>query len=443
MARKKLLALIILILVFAAISVTAILLLGSPDEPREDSLIVVAEISPNDVDSMTVMREDSEVVLIKQGGIWQYAEDQQVPIDQLLTESALTQLSYVYADEIVFEQISDPSVYGLDPAALSVTLHLNDGDTWTYRFGIPSTDQQSVYMQLQGHPQLYRFDMVKYKQIVAGLEGVVNLSLDIDARSLSAFSLTWPARNDRMAFEQIPDSERSGTEVWRLTAPFEAIANPAAIQLVEALFTPARLAGYLSEEMEPDYGIDENSATLTLIDQQGNQVTLTIGNALPDGNYACTVSGRSGVYIAYQGIEALLKMDITEAVYTQVFPVSEQILPSFTLSAENMSYRLINQDAQYTLNGNELTRNEVEAIIGIMQFITLDGPVVQAPIGTAHAAFTMGNIQLQFYSYQREFFAVSMGDNPFGYIRMDKLARLIDQMDQLIQNKEDERTRSQ
>ena len=431
MAKRKLLTLIILIIVFAAVATAAILLFSRPDDQQKDDLITVAEIRPQDVRLMTITREGSSVSLEKHDGVWQYENDEEAAVDQLLTESALTYVSYVYANEIVFDSVEDRTPYGLDPAVMTVTLKLNGGEEYTYLFGLPASDQKNVFMQLQGDPRLYLFGMDKYKQIVTSLENVKDLSMNIDSRSLESFSLVWPGSDIRMDFDKIPENERTGTEEWRITSPFNAIANLSAVSLTESLFNPARLGSYVSDVITQEHGIDENSPGVMLEDSSGNQVTLVVGSRTPEGNYYCTVSDREGVYTTYQGIEALLKLDIMDAVSPQVFPVSDQKLQPFTLRLNDNEFALTTQDSVYLLNGKELSRDQAGMIVQAMLAATLDGPAPGESMTTSDINFNMGNIELRFSIYKNDYFLAGMDEIPFGYLKIEKLAGLIDLLDTL------------
>jgi hypothetical protein len=431
MARKRLLILIILILVFAVVAAAAILLFTRPENQNKDELITVAEIRPQDVRLMRIAREGESVSLVKEDGVWHYEDNRNAAVDQLLTESALTYVSYVYANEIVFDSVADKTVYGLDPAELTVSLTLDNGQEYTYLFGLPSSDRNNVFMQLQGDAKLYLFGIDKYRQILTSLENVKDLSLDIDSRSLESFSLAWPGKNARMDFEKIPENERTGTEEWLITSPFKAIANISAVRLAESLFNPARLGGYVSDQISSEHGIDENSPVLTLRDSAGKAVSLTIGNQTSAGDFYCTVSDREGVYSTYQGIEALLKIDVMDAVSPGIFPVNDQILPPFSMRLNDVEFVLDFQGGSYLLNGRSLSPEDAVLISQMMQAATLDGPAPLEPMENQDIEFEMVRLTLRFSVYKNDYFLVGMNEMPFGYLKTEKLAALVDLLDTL------------
>lgn len=435
MAKKRLLILGALVLLLIVIAVVAVVLLGEDETINEGSLIIVSETDAQSVETMVITREDSQVSLVKQNGLWHYQDDMEAPVDQLLTESALTYMSYVYADKIARQSVDDLTSYGLDPAAMSLQLWLKDGTEYVYNFGISTSDKTGMFFQLEGDPNLYVFDIQKYNQVVAALENLKDLSLNINAKSLTAFSLMRiGGERVQMDFSIIPEEQRIGTEEWLIHAPINAIANPDAVQLVEVLFSPARLAGFASDTLLPVHGINENSAFLSMKDSQGREVKLMFGNRTEEGAYYCTVSDRDGVYTAYSGMEELLNMDTMDAILPTVFPVGNN-LPNFQLTVGSMDYELVKETGGYCLNGTMITQQDAADIAKYMTSVTADGLALDANISSKQAQFVLENnsdIKIDFSVYNKDYLAMSMQDTPYAYIKTERLVLLVDILDGII-----------
>lgn len=433
MAKKRLLILGILVIILTAIIIAAVMLLSGEKPDDEESLIVVAEVDPNQVQGMSIRLGDSEVSLIKQDGVWQYQDNAGAEVDQLITESALTYVSYVYADSIARQSVQDLQQYGLDPAVMTVQLKQTDNTSIVYRFGMPTADQKGVFFQKEGDDRLYIFGMDKYQQVVAAVENLRDLSLDIDTKALIAFSLM-RISGERQAMEFYRADTDSGQ--WYINTPFYAKANPKLAQLVEVLFSPPRLAGYESDTLLPVHGITKDSAFLRMEDDKGKNITLMFGNRTEDGAYYCTVSDREGVYSAYSGMEELLNVDTINVISPSVFAITKETLPAFTLNVGNTEFTLAVNEKGYSLNGQLLTKEQIAAIAEQMAAITIDGLALEADVGDKKAHYVLhdnSEYEIDFSVYNKDFLAMSMTDTPYAYVKTEKFAIIVDLLDSMLQ----------
>lgn len=433
MAKKRLLTLGILVIILLVIVVTAVILIGGEKPAEEESLIVVAEVDPTQVQEMTITLGDSQISLVKQDENWQYIDDADCEVDQLITESALTYMSYVYADGIARQSVQDLQQYGLDPAAMTVELKLNDNTSIIYHFGMPTADQKGVFFQKDGDDRLYIFSMDKYQQVKAAMESFRDLSLDIDTKSLTVFSLM-RISGERQAIKFHRIDTDSGE--WYINAPFYAKANPKLIQLVEVLFSPPRLASYVSDTQMPMHGITKDSAFFHMEDNKGKSITLTFGNRTEDGAYYCTVSDRQGVYTAYSGMEELLNVDMINVISPGVFPIVNDTLSAFTLTVGSTEFTFDVNEKGHVLNGQLLTEDQVKAIAEQMTAITIDGLALDADVIDKTAHFELrdnSKYSIDFSVYNKDFLAISMNGIPYAYIKTEKLAIIVDLLDGMLQ----------
>lgn len=433
MAKKRLLILVILVIILTAIIIAAVVLFTGEKPADEGSLIIVAEVDPGNVQGMSITLGDTKVSLNKLDGVWQYQDNAEEEVDQLITESALTYVSYVYADSIARQSVQDLVQYGLDPAAMTVELKQNDNTSIVYNFGMPTADQKGVFFQKEGDDRLYIFGMDKYQQVAAAMENLRDLSLDIDTKALTAISLM-RISGERQAMEFHRDDEDNGQ--WYINAPIVAKANPKLVQLVEVLFSPPRLASYESDTLMPMHGITDDSAFLHLEDKDGKRITLTFGNRTEDGAYYCTVSDKEGVYTAYSGMEELLNVDTINVISPSVFPIVNNALSPFTLTVGNTEFVFSVDEQGYSLNGQLLTEEQVKTITDQMGAVTIDGLALDADINDKMARLELhdnSESNIEFSVYNNDFLAMSIKDKPYAYIKTQKLAIIVDLLDGMLQ----------
>ena len=404
--------------------VLILLLRDSGGEPGREGLLVVHEINTSDVVQIIIDNGGAENVLVKNDGIW-FFEDGVTEADRLAVESALTQLSYLYAADVVPEGGSmDLGTFGLDPPRLSVELVLNDGTSEKILFGVFTTDRNYCYFMKYGHSDVYLLSIINYEQIESGLTRLTDLSLRIDPASLEVIAFT---RENGLAFELflIGEDERVGNERWMLYAPFSAVASDKLAALVEALLTPPRLASFAGAEVKPEHGIG-SGGLFRAADKEGRVVSLSIGTRAEDGSYYCTAAGKEGVFTLYPAFEELFRIDIGNCVQRSILPLDPNTIRSFTLEAEG---KTLDFDAEAgTLNGRALTEEGIIKLFTEIAAVTFDGLTDMGAAGGAGTGgfYIGGEKVVSFSAYKDDYYAVSsFGGDAAVYIRKEKLVELI------------------
>jgi hypothetical protein len=118
MKKKQLVLIVVLAAVAVALAVLCINLLGGEETGGESELIVVNEVRASDVTGVDIDFGTSQAALVRDGDNWVFADNAQGEIDQLLVETALSYISYVYASDIVAENVDDPADFGLEDPRL-------------------------------------------------------------------------------------------------------------------------------------------------------------------------------------------------------------------------------------------------------------------------------------------------------------------------------------
>jgi hypothetical protein len=77
----------------------------------------------------------------------------------------LYELAGLQARRTVMEEVSDPATYGLDVAALTVTVEAQSGDEEKIYVGRQTPDTTAFYVQREGDPRLYVVDHYKFESL--------------------------------------------------------------------------------------------------------------------------------------------------------------------------------------------------------------------------------------------------------------------------------------
>ena len=417
-------AIIIGLAVAIPLAAVLFILLRDDGGNTEKGLITIHEMSTNDVRQINIGNNGDEVTLIKKDGVW-YSDDGAKEADRLAVDSALTQLCYLYAADIVSENGSERlGSFGLDPPRLSVELVMADGTGARILFGVFTSDQKHCYFMKQGDVKVYLLPTVNYNQIESGLTFFADLSLKIRPAALS--EITFSRENGTtVKLMRIGADARLGNEQWILLEPFKANANVRLAALVEALLTPPRLASYVGAEEKPEYGIG-SGGIFNVVDAEGGSVDFLIGARAEDGNYYCTVSGKQGVYSVYAAYEELFGIDLGNCIQNAILPLDPNTVHSFALVLEGKELRY--DAAAGTLNGALLSDDQTKTLFESISAVTFDGTIGdEPPQGDELGYFLIDEEKaVSFCAYKDDYYAVSsFGGDAAVYIRKAKLDELI------------------
>lgn len=426
------------LIVFAGIVVALVFLLGSGEEETGNKAISVSKISDIKVTGMKITQGSNAIDLVKKDGIWHYRNDEQTDIDQSSIESALTMVCYLYAQDKLYDNVQDLSVYGLDPAALAVKVELDDGADMSFSFGSYTSGRDGVFMKYSGSDAVYIYDLDSYSILEKAAKAMGDLTINIDAGKLQKIEIMRiSGPRTPVTMEKIPDGGKVGMETWMLRSPFTAVANGEAVTLVKSFFASPRYSAYAGDSALPEYGLGNSSAYIYLEDSDGRSLKINIGGRADSGRYYCTEEGRSGVYELASGFESLLEIETANIFPSSVFPVSPDVTANVTIEAGNASYKLAqNTDKSFSLNGRQLSDDAAKILYTYISQLKFEGVADGAgPQGKPYAVITLesgGNkLIYNFYGYRNDYCSIELNSSGTvsGYVKAENLAILISAFD--------------
>ncbi len=444
MGSKKTWTFILLgIVLLLGIATALVFLLNEDQAASDEHAISVSKVSYKKVTGMKITQGDSVIDLEKKDGVWRYRGEAGDSVDQGSMESALTMVCYLYAQEKLFDRVENPATYGLDPAAMEITITLDDGKTQTVRFGTNTSARDGVFMQFGGSDALYVYDLDSYSILENAAKAMRNLQIAIDVNQLDSIEiLRASGARVPVTMTKIPDGSKVGLESWMLTSPFTAIANAEAVTLVKSFFASPRYSAYVGDTIQSEYGLNGDSAYISLHESGGRSVKIFVGNRLESGRYYCTEEGRSGVYELASGFESLLEMETTNLFPTAVFPVTYDQPANVTIDLGSETFRLVQNGTKgFSLNGKALDEETAKTLFQYLSELQFRGVAEQAAItGAPDATITLehgGNeLVYGFYGYRNDYYAVELNASKTlsGYVKAEHLAVLAAAFDQAANN---------
>lgn len=170
---------LIVALVFAAILAYVLLVEGKKEPPGQPDVtpsptpVALLDIALDDLRAVHATDGTRVLRLVREGSDWQVAEalgdSQRAAADMMAVSLPLNDLAHLEARAVVLDEVSEPATYGLDPAALTLTLEAGDGTEVRLTAGRETPDGTAFYVQMAGDPRLYLVDHYRIEPFVRWL----------------------------------------------------------------------------------------------------------------------------------------------------------------------------------------------------------------------------------------------------------------------------------
>ena len=254
------------VLLCALIGVEAALSWQNSQEETEAETegVTPLEISADDLTEVTVKNENGTFTLVKDAdGVWSNKEDAQFPLDEDTWTAKLSSLESMTAVRTL-EEPEDLAEYGLDDAAVQVTLVTADGSTELY-IGNQNESTYDYYVYVDSPDTVYTVGSSAATAMDCGLYDLASAST---FPSISSGSLThMEIRQDESLLEFDADASDTESASWYVSRD-GGDAVPADSSAMSALTDELLYIGfedfvdYKGEDLA-QYGLDDPWAEIT------------------------------------------------------------------------------------------------------------------------------------------------------------------------------------
>ena len=181
---KRLIKLIALILVLAALIVAYAVFSNSQkeqpagDDSAVDTTVEMLRLDKSSIEHIEYTHDGQTVVLKKNDGVWQDANDAELPLDQSYPETMTNGLAFMYATRVIAETLEKEADYGLDTPSLVVKFQTSGGNSYDYSIGDYNGIVNGYYAKISGQNKIYlvaqnvadpfqykTLDMIKYDKL--------------------------------------------------------------------------------------------------------------------------------------------------------------------------------------------------------------------------------------------------------------------------------------
>ena len=455
MKKPKLLILgIVAVVLFAAyFAVTAISEARSAkDGDNITTESSIAQIGADSIVQISYNYRDNDIVLVRQGDIWEYAADPAFPLDQTKVNSMLSSVENIKARGTLTEP-ADLSEYGLDKPQCAITLKAEDGSAHTIDIGNFNNLTESYYLVMDGNVGTLWF--VDRTLLVAYGKTLDEL---LEAETLPAMAeiaeVKVESEDKTFALEHISkdsgDSYLTGTE-WVLSADGEKKSLDTdkaedVYELITKLVWESCADYNAKDEDLKQYGLDDPwiTATVRYNGADGEkELGILIGDASGKSNYAM-IKGSNMVYLIKDSVAS----DLLGAKYDDMRPkkicnIDTGTITSIDLGVSSKTASLsLDTDNEgnkvYRLNGSVIDTEKAETVITHLtdmeyRKITDDGNTSSDAVLTVkinRSTDTFKSLKYVFYDYDSEYYLAELPD---GEARLlIEAARITELLDDIV-----------
>lgn len=266
---------------------------------EDDTSVTLTDFDKANIAEIDVSNENYEFTLVQEDEIWYLKGEEAFPIDQSVAGIFASTAAGLKANQIVAEDATDLSQYGLDAPSVQVHVTLIDGTEKSFAFGDKLAtgnnyygkidDENTVYVLSTANRSSYnkgREDLME-KDTVPSITAELVTGIKVESDSYNNFTLLYDEKNsgDYSANQMFP---------WCIKGYYngEVSADSSAVSDFLSGYTAitfSKAVDYKEENLE-NYGLKYPAAALTIWykeEEEGEEkeLTLYLGNQDEDGNY--------------------------------------------------------------------------------------------------------------------------------------------------------------
>lgn len=300
-------------------------------EEQEEVTIDVIDIDTEQISSMHYVRDDADIILIKEDDVWKSKNEPDRPIKQSIVTSILNAIKSIKASRIVVENPDNLADFGLEKPVALLEVNLNDGSKVTIKLGIEVIHSQGYY------------GMVNDDGIVYQMKNDLGMALRYDNTDMTELEDTPDIENSSVQYIRVKNKDGAEYELvkqsdklysnaantlctWRILKPYGAgyAADETKMTDMQGLYAGVSYLAcvdYKAEDLAK-YGLEDPQAEVSVgylvartekLDEPeknpetGEEITektvyepktyrLYIGNKDEDGNYYVIMEGSKAVH---------------------------------------------------------------------------------------------------------------------------------------------------
>lgn len=269
-------------------------------EQFTDKTRLLTNKSATDVADVTISIRDGVTLRItKEDGLYEVDAIAPQVLSQSSCESAFINVSQLLAEDVAAEGITDFAPYGLAEPVSTVFVNFHDGGTLKLEIGNRVPVNPYYYARVDGGDTVYQIKGLLVGIFADGVNAFWDLeAFAIDTEYVVAFSMQ---REGMDTIELTYESKIKGFRFtqWQMQQPFIAdVFTDSAEALLTALneLEITRFVDTTSDLVA--YGLDKPKQTVALVNNDGSEFALYVGDRDASGNAYVKLNDTDDVYLA-------------------------------------------------------------------------------------------------------------------------------------------------
>ncbi len=399
MAKKKkkksqAITMIVLFLVIIALVIGYFIAKGVAEKSNKEQNIGDTKLLKVDTSKAKTLKYslgEKEYTLVNEDGVWKVETEKERPLDQNLAWQLVNRFADMTATQVVAENQDKLTDLGLANPALTVTLTLEDGATYSYSAGSAVvTSEGGCYAVVQGFPGIYILPHGYYTLFKEDLNDLTQLPTitDITSNKITRVKV----EKDKKVLIDVAQNKE--TEEWVITEPYNSSVSidSASMGILTSSYVTFKFLKNIDYKCTDfaKYGLDTPSSELYLEYYtkdtasgtiKDHNLTISIGNTDEDGAiYYVRVNGSDSVYtMSYSSIAALTNVDAYNFVLYTLVNTNISDLKNATFTAQGKTYELEitknNADSNtnvYKLNGVDKKPSDIGTFYSKVRLIIIE-----------------------------------------------------------------------
>lgn len=279
------------------------------EKKREEAAEKEKKVFPfedKDISQITVKNADGEIVLQKEKDAWKLVKPLEAKADKYSADGLASDIALAKTERAIEEANINWKNFGLDPAAVKLTVKLSDGKTHELELGDKDFSSSSVFARLPGQNKVLVLSSTLHSSATKKLfdfrdKNVVEFQRD----QLKAMNIL--TKGKEFAFEKSSDD-------WLVKKPFEARGDNTEINSIVSDLEFARVEEFVdvpSADLKA-YGLASPTIRVDLfLGDNRARKTLLIGNKV-DSHYYAKDEARDAVFKIKEDLQKKLDFEASK-----------------------------------------------------------------------------------------------------------------------------------
>ncbi len=337
----------------------------------EEEAITILETNRDNIESIVVTSLDGTYKLVKENGRWVCPGNSALPLSQARINSLLYECSFLTAQELIAENVSDLAPYGLDAPERMVQFQEKGGKVTSIFIGKTTIEGSLCYVTIDDKTKIYTKSAGGCDNLAASLSNLLDLTLyQTTADAITGISL----RQD--GAEAVILTKKD--DVWQMTAPIVKEGNDYALtqEFLPQIATLSAAKAIANPESDSAYGFTNPRATYTIKTDSGESYTVTVGKAEGGLTYV-KLSGNSCVYQVLSDSLGFLSKTYLDLANKLIHVENLQDVSKIDITGLEKEYHITtvgySDTGSYTVNGQGVNANKFLKVYQSIIGLSLDG----------------------------------------------------------------------